>query len=300
MSRLLALPVGALLALVTSCDGAEPGPGGGDDDDVDQTGPGSWTAVAAGGRHSCGIDDTGAVWCWGADDRGQCQVPGGTGYVAIATGADHSCALASDGKVDCWGDGSAGQIQPEPGEYATIDAGWDHTCGVTTDGQVRCWGDDGQGQSDTGGQPTGFASVSAGETHTCGLLVGGAIACWGDNSAGESAPFIDNAATISAGSHTTWALMGTGQPAWWGHEYATLPPEVPLAALDAGAHFGCAIEQAEGHLACFGDEDDHGELSPPTGQYVHVSVGVGHACALSQGGNVACWGDGGDGQLDVP
>src|SRR5437763_17183358 len=32
---------------------------------------GTWKDVAAGDRHTCAIDDRGAVWCWGASDMGQ-------------------------------------------------------------------------------------------------------------------------------------------------------------------------------------------------------------------------------------
>lgn len=83
--------------------------------------------VAPGGRarpwsHTCALDDTGHVWCWGYNYRGQLgdgtttlnpvpgQVPGLSNVVQIASGGDHTCALVDTGEIWCWGWNEDGQL----------------------------------------------------------------------------------------------------------------------------------------------------------------------------------------------
>ena len=73
--------------------------------------------------------------------------------VAISVGGVHSCALEDSGTVECWGWNAAGQlgIGPGPdrlqpvtvrdlGPAAAVAAGGEHTCALTTGGGVKCWG----------------------------------------------------------------------------------------------------------------------------------------------------------------
>jgi hypothetical protein len=73
-------------------------------------------AVAGGGDAGCGIDDQGALWCWGK------EVPDGTGLprltpqrfdvageplLALSGAEGVMCGLHVDGAVSCWGRGSS-------------------------------------------------------------------------------------------------------------------------------------------------------------------------------------------------
>jgi len=62
------------------------------------------TAVAA-GHHTCAVNITGGVVCWGRNYEGQTSVPpeAQTGVTAVAAGYYHTCALKTDGAVVCWG-----------------------------------------------------------------------------------------------------------------------------------------------------------------------------------------------------
>ena len=129
------------------------------------------TSVSAGETHTCAVDQSGRVWCWGANDRGQL----GTGAagpdvpaparvdglpaaaVTVSAGGAHSCASLKDGRVFCWGANESGQLgdgttvdRAGPAQVAgvtgTVEAGQAHTCAFTADGHGACWGADNSGQ----------------------------------------------------------------------------------------------------------------------------------------------------------
>ena len=88
--------------------------------------------IAAGGRHTCVVFDTGQVKCWGDNGSGQLGLgdtnhrsdePGELGdalpavdlgknrtAVSVAAGGTHTCALLDDGSVKCWGGNTRGQL----------------------------------------------------------------------------------------------------------------------------------------------------------------------------------------------
>src|SRR5262249_53308605 len=78
-------------------------------------GPGTWTAVAAGRGHTCGIRDGGIV-CFGFSgecESGPCMVPesppttvrlpGDVAPVKLFAGGEASCAIGADTRLYCWG-----------------------------------------------------------------------------------------------------------------------------------------------------------------------------------------------------
>lgn len=245
------------------------------------------------------------------------QVTGLSGGVqAIAAGESHTCALVDSGAMYCWGSNAKGQIgnggevdraQPTAVSglaqgVAVIAAGSEHTCAITTAGAVRCWGANASGQlgDDSStlrrapvqvqGLSVGAQAITAGARHSC-AIVNGAAWCWGDNNRGE---------------------LGDGSPLW--HGYRSTPVAVSgltgtVQTLSAGANFTCAITQ-DGAAWCWGD-GHNGRLgnnawdrrSLPeqvtgmaTGTRM-ISAGGDHACALSDAGLALCWGSNARGQL---
>jgi alpha-tubulin suppressor-like RCC1 family protein len=102
-------------------------------------------------------------------------VVGGLRFLAISSGASHSCGVADTGLVYCWGAGSFGQLGVSPvflnfrcgsaetpcSTVPTRIAGWrlfseittgqgDHTCALTISGNVYCWGAGSLGQRGDG------------------------------------------------------------------------------------------------------------------------------------------------------
>jgi hypothetical protein len=85
------------------------------------------TQITVGGRHACALRATGAVVCWGDNQRGELGGGGGpptfppwsttpypvsgiTNAVQISAGTEHTCALLADRSVWCWGMNDHGQL----------------------------------------------------------------------------------------------------------------------------------------------------------------------------------------------
>lgn len=183
-----------------------------------------WTAVSAGGSHTCGIRDFGHLYCWGSNQFRQVNVRHGLPHVreptqvgtsirwiAISAGQQHTCGLQEypDGvRLHCWGQSSDGRLGNGETtgsgsdvlpigthtDWTDVDAG-QHSCGVRG-GQLFCWGGNDDGQLGTGdrsprstparvGPDTGWVEAAAGERHSCGRGNDTAVRCWGRNANGQ-------------------------------------------------------------------------------------------------------------------
>lgn len=124
-----------------------------------------FSAIYAGGGHTCGLTRDGTAYCWGFNQYGQIgdgstenrdgprQVQGGLGFDELALGPLHTCGLTSVGDAYCWGRNGSGQLgtgstQDSDTPVAVIGGlsftdlfvGDLHTCGVASDGSIYCWG----------------------------------------------------------------------------------------------------------------------------------------------------------------
>jgi alpha-tubulin suppressor-like RCC1 family protein len=144
-------------------------------------------------------------------------LPAGEQAVSIAVGAYFTCAAtaAPSGRVYCWGANDVGQCGSAPGGMRFlmptevpgiggsagpaalgVTAREAHACAWMTDGTVKCWGQNpsgqlGDGTLDTNGTPvavkglTDAVQVSAGTDHTCAVRTGGKVSCWGSSYRGQ-------------------------------------------------------------------------------------------------------------------
>lgn len=189
-----------------------------------------------------------------------------------------------------------------------VSAGRDHTCAVLTDGSVKCWGSNTLGQLGDGtrnsastprtvvGLGGGAASVSAGSSHTCALLTSGAVRCWGYNVTGQ----LGNGLTSDSNTPVPVTGLASG-----------------VAAISAGDYHSCAVSTS-GAAKCWGS-NAYGRLgngsttdsavpvgvSGLTSGVEMISAGGSHTCAVVTAGPVKCWGLGdvgqvGNGGLEVP
>ncbi|HEX7050680.1 MAG TPA: hypothetical protein VF188_10795 [Longimicrobiales bacterium] len=286
-----------------------------------------FSAVSAGGDHTCGIGTDGGAFCWGRGAYGELgtggtedspvpvRVGGGVHFTAISAGGSHTCGLAEDGSAYCWGWNVAGQLGTGNTvgyglptivtgglHFEAITSGENHTCAIAADGTAYCWGDNGSGQLGNGTtlgavQPVAvagglrFISLSAGAAHTCGVSVDGVAYCWGLNHLGQ---------------------LGTGgtEDAW---EPTRVAGDLDFVMISAGFAHTCAIA-VDGAAYCWGS-NTAGELGntfiePPRhagtlepgrvhggAGLVWISAGPHYTCGVGADGVGFCWGRGIYGQI---
>lgn len=126
---------------------------------------GPYLDIACSYRSSCGIlAASGTITCWGANDDGQINSPGGAGFTLIygSGSAKHYCALAGTA-LTCFGSNEFGQASaPAGAAFSSVALGAFHTCGVKTDATLLCWGSDSHLAVSAGGV-TFAAACAAGE-----------------------------------------------------------------------------------------------------------------------------------------
>lgn len=276
-------------------------------------------AVFVGMKHNaCTVMNNGNLWCWGANSDG--RLDGGNDHkrqpihiplpepVAQVSGHEHFCALLTDGTVACWGKNNAGQVgdgtnvtpRPVPAvvplleDVVSVGTGDLHTCALNSQGEVYCWGDNLHGQLGVAPAQAQFShspklieglppveKLVVGWANACGILADKTVRCWGRNNMGE---------------------LGNG---------VLSPTELPMdpgltnvVDLAMGNAHTCAV-LADGTVDCWGG-NDRGQLgfesTPPllwevvprevqgVGDAKEVYAGHSHTCALTQAGELICWG----------
>ncbi|MCC6901410.1 MAG: hypothetical protein IT377_20725 [Polyangiaceae bacterium] len=284
--------------------------------------------LALGGDHTCVLDPTGAVLCFGANQFGQlgsgkpgsaATVPvpivGPSDFVGLGAGEFHSSGVRADGSMMGWGHNPLGVLgdgttedQAAPvvvkgmGGAVAISSGMvaSHACAVHQNGSVSCWGQNSHGQLGTGTLEPSLTpkpviglkaaiAVAVGYIFSCAAESSGTVRCWGWNASGA---------------------LGIGNL-----DAKSYPTPVPVAGVSgavqvvAGNHYGCA-RTASGAVYCWG-YNGSGQLGIGSGvensptaapvvgltDAVWLSGGQSHACAVRKGGTVRCWGRNYFGQL---
>jgi hypothetical protein len=137
----------------------------------------SWSTLASGWFHTCGLTRDRRLACWGSNSRSASAEPAATEAVVLPTPVDdsvtwsgvtaggfHSCGVKSDGSLWCWGMNESGELGL--GDAADREAPTQVGC---TDG--RC--------------TTGWTTVGAGSFHTCAIRGAGELWCWGGGQNGQ-------------------------------------------------------------------------------------------------------------------
>jgi alpha-tubulin suppressor-like RCC1 family protein len=250
------------------------------------------SAVSAGYDHACALLSDGSVRCWGSDEVGQlgdgidlAASPGGpttraTAVVglhgsatAVSAGDCFTCALLASGEVDCWGGGYNGELGDSAQDNSSIPvkvpgvenaiaigSGGLEACAVLASGEAVCWGDNMEGELGTSPCP-GPINM----THYC-------------PTAATPVPGVVGAAGVTAGNLAACAWMADGSAQCWG--------------LNIGGYLG----RGGSNVATTWGPYPSGTVVGVSAA-ISVTMGDDHACALTQGGTVMCWGENHGGQI---
>ena len=262
--------------------------------------------LALSDTHTCAVNATGAVKCWGeiallgigyddSDGFGDgyiemgdvlpyLSLPTGRSVDMIEAGGSHTCAVLDNNDLICWGENEAGQL------------GLGNTTHIGDDADEI--GDD----FSTVSLPSGRTvdALALGADHTCALLDDASIVCWGDNTYGQLG--IGNTNTIGDGAGEMGDSLST----------VSLPTGRTATEITAGQDITCAILD-NNDLICWGN-NDYGQLGQgntvdvddPSGLSAislgsnaqSVDAGVNSVCAVVSNA-VKCWGRNTEGQLGL-
>ena len=296
------------------------GPDGGSDKSGDGI-LGHIVQISTGNSHTCALNSSGDVLCWGKNNRGQLGDDSTSnrsypafvvereesstplrGVVQLSLGGAHACALTSAGTVLCWGWGYYGQLGSS--SETTLNPGTNTSIGVDRDAPLVVLTGGGQGDLPL----SGIAQVASGAYHTCALTLDGDVKCWGRNDGGvlgDNGVLTDTRIWFPVdvvGEDTNQDGSGNGLLSG-------------IVQITLGDQYACALN-AQGKVWCWGDGTGgrlgngrtgnknypvsviagRGSSSSLSG-IVEIASFSGSACALSEEGRVLCWGEGEYGKL---
>lgn len=263
----------------------------------------TFTSISAGATSTCGLTAAGAAYCWG--DNAQSQIGDGTGTNRAVPTA------VTGGRT-----------------FQSIAVGSAHVCATTTT-NTYCWGSNGNGRLGDGtmtsrSTPTrvygpSFLSVSSAESSTMALAPYPQAVNWypDANLLATESTFRPVLATASDGASITYAVTS--------YTTTTCAVDSSTAALTitgmgmctvrataaATSRLGSAfVERTFGSSArSFGwGSAPYREIGGATNQstpvatsggrnYIDLSLGYAHTCAVDTTGNAYCWGLHAGGQL---
>ena len=138
---------------------------------------------AVGSKHLCILTSDAQVRCIGDNSMNQLEYPDDLGpIVDLDAGFSHTCAVEQSGRLHCWGGNDYEQVSLTPEGLTSIslvEIGGDHSCALRRNGEVVCWGFNSQGQTSVPSQLEPSKDLAVGFYHSCALSRAGAVTCWG-------------------------------------------------------------------------------------------------------------------------
>ena len=204
------------------------------------------------------------------------------------------------GVFGCGGDEFTGPPAPDGAiQFAAVTAGYFHSCGLSLAGRAYCWGGNtwgtlGDGSRTASNRPVAVAGglrytmIESGAGHTCGVTESGKVYCWGLNDEGH----------VGA----DWVSRGIEEP-------HVVPGNQFWVRVSAGHDHSCALtndgvawcwgDNVTGHLGSGGDFARSFEPVRVASSETFTTVVAGYyqSCALTESGQMYCWGRNDQGQI---
>jgi hypothetical protein len=268
-------------------------------------------ALSLGAFSSCGLDATGAAYCWGDPQTGLMQA------AALSTPCDTLTGNCTPGFT---------RVNTSV-RFKELHAGYNAACGVGLDAAAYCWGTQQYGELDGTSAsslsaatrvpiPSPVTSIAMGSA-TCAVSnqrvwCAGDKRFFGNDTANDRAIGLGigaGGAAVIAVAGSSCALTTDGRALCWSFRTPAVEPAPGHAfvAVDAAVVMGCGLEAA-GDVYCWGNngfgELGSGTITPgdttglTTGaarlvagghKFRSISVGGGTACAM-ENAIAYCWG----------
>ena len=229
-------------------------------------------AVSSNYHLSVGLDSSGQIHCWGAPDL-RASVPSVKGVAQVVAGNNWGIARDVGGAVFAWGDNSKGQCNVPAGTYTDVACGDWHNVAVATDGSIRCWGDNAMGACNSPAGV--FAAVGAGSWHSLAITSAGSVVGWGYDVGQLQAPVGVVFSTVVGGWKHSIGLSLEGSIHGWGVDIGggltQIPQSGTYTAIDCSASRGIALRD-DGTVVTWGSPTGN-EWPLPRGRFVAISAG---------------------------
>jgi len=244
----------------------------------------TFTTIAAGSRHACGVESTGETSCWGLNSFGETgttnfdstvavpsKVPGGRAFVSLGAGDSFTCGLTAGGRAYCWGEGDTYQVGRDVPICKTVYVFENHCSATPVSVNTSAT----------------FTTISVGYMHTCGLTAAGVAHCWGDNGQGQLgvSDYVNRPGAVIAHGGKLWSTIAASSGVTCGTPVSG-PSECWGVNLMGKLGVGTRIDLSPTPLAIVGSR-----------HFTSMAGGEQHVCALTADGEAYCWGSGRYGQL---
>ncbi len=282
--------------------------------------PSTIVALEAGKDHTCALEHSGRMWCWGNNRQHQIDPESSQAQFdtpvlvardmrQIALFEHSTCGVDALERLVCWGHAARAVHPPQPihveltGGVRSVAAGVEHLCAISYEDELYCWGVNNRGQLGIGHRESRLdpvkvplddvLQVSAGGSHTCALNRDQDLYCWGRNAEGRVGVVPE--------------LLGNVSLVPEADVLSPLEVAQQIIQVDITDLQTCALA-AHGVLSCveirapfLQEHDDElpteSTLSSVLDEVVSFGVGDLHGCAITRREEVACWGQNHHGQL---
>jgi|GEM_PF-3876743 len=264
-----------------------------------------FVALAAGGTHSCALNEDGVLFCWGLNNfrklgyesNDECREMSSESFPCsrepakvdafrgkkvklVSLGCNHSCAVLASGKAFCWGANNNGQLGAETEEKCRRDELYKSAYFFCSSVPVE-----------VSGLEDKIASLVSGCENNCVITESGGVKCWGyDQQDGSEDDYVY--CEGSSCSVTPRKINGL---------------DGKVTEISAGDSIICALTenstvQCWGH-GILGDGNANSSSETPKNvenmsrHVVDLETGKSHSCIVLESGHMKCWGENFYGQL---